>query len=87
MSKLKNALRSFNDEDEEELDIETDWSRLEEDEDMDDYSGMVASFDGKGEFKGMSNPNMDMEFGEEYEDDDSDWQELDLDDESRLEPT
>ena len=35
MSKLKNALRSFNDEDEEELDIETDWSRLEEDEDMD----------------------------------------------------
>jgi hypothetical protein len=34
MSKLKNALRNrFNDEDEEELDIETDWSRLEEDED------------------------------------------------------
>ena len=82
MSKLKNALRSFSDEDEEELDIETDWSRLEEDEDMDDYSGMVTSFDGKGEFKGMSNPNMDMEFGEEYEDDDSDWEELDLDDES-----
>ena len=35
MSKLKNALSSFNDEDEEELDIETDWSQLEEDdEDM-----------------------------------------------------
>ena len=34
MSKLKNALRNrFNDEDEEELDVETDWSRLEEDED------------------------------------------------------
>jgi hypothetical protein len=35
MSKLKNALRSFNDEDESELDIETDWSQLEEDMDMD----------------------------------------------------
>jgi hypothetical protein len=35
MSKLKNAIRSFNDEDEEELDIETDWSQLEEDEDYD----------------------------------------------------
>jgi hypothetical protein len=33
MSKLKNAIRSFNDEDEEELDIETDWSQLEEDMD------------------------------------------------------
>jgi len=37
MSKLKNALRSFNDEDEEELDIETDWSQLEEDMDT-EYS-------------------------------------------------
>ena len=37
MSKLKNALRSFNDEDEEELDIETDWSQLEEDEEDMDY--------------------------------------------------
>jgi hypothetical protein len=36
MSKLKNALRSFNDEDEEGLDIETDWSRLEEDMDFED---------------------------------------------------
>ena len=37
MSKLKNAILSrFNDEDEEELDIETDWSRLEEDEFEDD---------------------------------------------------
>jgi hypothetical protein len=35
MSKLKNALRNFgsDDEDEEELDIETDWSQLEEDMD------------------------------------------------------
>jgi len=37
MAKLKNALRSFNDEDEEELDIETDWSQLEEDMDT-EYS-------------------------------------------------
>lgn len=37
MNKLKNAILSrFNDEDEEELDIETDWSRLEEDEFEDD---------------------------------------------------
>ena len=68
MSKLKNALRNFgsDDEDEEELDIETDWSRLEEDDEeeteFDDYD--------------------EMGFDSEEEDIDSDWQELDLDDET-----
>ena len=68
MSKLKNALRNFgsDDEDEEELDIETDWSRLEEDDEeeteFDDYD--------------------EMGFDSEEEDMDSDWQELDLDDET-----
>jgi len=45
MAKLKNTLRNFGskDEDEEELDIETDWSRLEEDDeemDFEDYDEM-----------------------------------------------
>ena len=68
MSKLKNALRNFgsDDEDEEELDIETDWSRLEEDDEeeteFDDYD--------------------EMGFDSEEEDMESDWQELDLDDET-----
>ena len=68
MSKLKNALRNFgsDDEDEEELDIETDWSRLEEDDEeeteFDDYD--------------------EMGFDSEEEDMYSDWQELDLDDET-----
>ena len=68
MSKLKNALRNFGSdyEDEEELDIETDWSRLEEDDEeeteFDDYD--------------------EMGFDSEEEDVDSDWQELDLDDET-----
>lgn len=32
--------------------------------DMDDYSDEVPSFDASGEFKGMTNPNGDMEIGE-----------------------
>ena len=80
MAKLKNALRSFNDEDEEELDIETDWSQLEEDMDMEDGEELYGSFDSDGNFKGMEKPMGDMEV---YEgDDDSDWEEIDLDDES-----
>ena len=66
MSKLKNALRSFNDEDEEELDIETDWSRLEEDEDMEfeDYDEM--GFDSED----------DSDWQELDLDDESDWSQL-----------
>lgn len=80
MSKLKNALRSFNDEDEEELDIETDWSRLEEDMDMEDGEELYGSFDSDGNFMGMEKPMGDMEV---YEgDDDSDWEEIELDDET-----
>jgi len=80
MAKLKNALRSFNDEDEEELDIETDWSQLEEDMDMEDGEELYGSFDSDGNFMGMEKPMGDMEV---YEgDDDSDWEEIDLDDES-----
>ena len=69
MSKLKNALRNFgsDDEDEEELDIETDWSRLEEDDEEEE-----TEFDDYDE----------MGFDSEEEDIDSDWQELDLDDET-----
>ena len=68
MSKLKNALRNFgsDDEDEEELDIETDWSRLEEDDEE------------ETEFEDYD----EMGFDSEEEDMDSDWQELDLDDET-----
>ena len=69
MSKLKNALRSFNDEDEEELDIETDWSRLEEDEDMDfeDYDEM--GFDSED----------DSDWEELDLDDETDWSQLEED--------
>lgn len=69
MSKLKNALRSFNDEDEEELDIETDWSRLEEDEDMEfeDYDEM--GFDSED----------DSDWQELDLDDESDWSQLEED--------
>jgi hypothetical protein len=74
MAKLKNALRSFNDEDEEELDIETDWSRLEEDDeemDFEDYDEM-----------GFDSEEDEMGFDSEEDDMDSDWQELELDDET-----
>ncbi len=70
MSKLKNALRSFNDEDEGELDFETDWSQLEEDMDMD--------FEDE--------EDMDTEYGsddsdwEEIDlDDETDWSQLEED--------
>lgn len=86
MSKLKDALRNrFNDEDEEELDFETDWSRLEEDEDMDDYSDDLSSYDTNGDFMGLSKPMGDMEIYEDedyYDEDDSDWTEIELDDET-----
>jgi len=70
MSKLKNALRSFNDEDESELDIETDWSQLEEDMDMDSED----------------EEDMDTEYGSDESDweeidldDETDWSQLEED--------
>lgn len=66
MSKLKNAIRnSFNDEDEEELDVETDWARLEEDEDE--------------EFMDYDSDDSDWE--EVDLDDETDWSRLEEDDE------
>jgi hypothetical protein len=77
MAKLKNALRSFNDEDEEELDIETDWSRLEEDDeemDFEDYDEM--GFDSEED-------DMDSDWQELELDDETDWSQLEEDDEDR----
>jgi hypothetical protein len=67
MSKLKNALRSFNDEDEEELDIETDWSQLEEDMDMDfeDEEDMETEYGSE-----------DSDWEEIDLDDETDWSQL-----------
>ena len=65
MSKLKNALRSFNDEDEEELDIETDWSQLEEDMDFEDEESMDTEYE-----------NDDNDWQEIDLDDETDWSQL-----------
>jgi hypothetical protein len=67
MSKLKNALRSFNDEDEEELYIETDWSQLEEDMDMDfeDEEDMETEYGSE-----------DSDWEEIDLDDETDWSQL-----------
>ena len=67
MSKLKNALRSYNDEDEGELDIETDWSQLEEDE-FEDEEDMETEYD-----------NDDNDWEEIDLDDESDWSQLEED--------
>jgi len=70
MAKLKNALRSFNDEDEEELDIETDWSQLEEDMDMDfeDEEDMDTEYS-----------DDDSDWTEIDLDDETDWSQLEED--------
>jgi hypothetical protein len=68
MSKLKNALRSFNDEDEEELDIETDWSQLEEDMDFEDEESMDTEYE-----------NDDNDWEEIDLDDETDWSQLEED--------
>jgi len=65
MSKLKNALRSFNDEDEEELDIETDWSQLEEDEDFEDEESIETDYE-----------NDDNDWEEIELDNETDWNRL-----------
>jgi len=65
MSKLKNAIRSFNDEDEEELDIETDWSQLEEDMDFEDEESMDTEYE-----------NDDNDWQEIDLDDETDWSQL-----------
>jgi hypothetical protein len=67
MSKLKNALRSYNDEDEGELDIETDWSQLEEDE-FEDEEDMETEYD-----------NDDNDWEEIDLDNESDWSQLEED--------
>ena len=67
MNKLKNAILSrFNDEDEEELDIETDWSRLEEDEFEDDDESTNYEED-------------DSDWEEIDLDDETDWSQLEED--------
>ena len=68
MSKLKNALHSYNDEDEEELDIETDWSQLEEDMDFEDEEDMETEYDSD-----------DSDWEEIELDDESDWSQLEED--------
>ena len=65
MAKLKNALRSFNDEDEEELDIETDWSQLEEDMDFEDEESIDTEYE-----------NDDNDWEEIDLDDETDWSQL-----------
>jgi len=70
------------DPEEEDLDSETDWSQLEEDEDIypitpeerDDFypitpedDGLIPSFDGDGNFLGMKKPSGDMELDEEMD--------------------
>ena len=65
MSKLKNALRSFNDEDEEELDIETDWAQLEEDMDFEDEESIDTEYE-----------NDDNDWEEIDLDDETDWSQL-----------
>ena len=68
MSKLKNALHSYNDEDEEELDIETDWSQLEEDMDFEDEEDMETEYDSD-----------DSDWEEIDLDDETDWSQLEED--------
>ena len=70
------------DPEEEDLDSETDWSQLEEDEDIypktpeerDEFypitpedDGLIPSFDGDGNFLGMKKPSGDMELDEEMD--------------------
>lgn len=70
------------DPEEEDLDSETDWSQLEEDEDIypitpkerDDFypitpedDDRIPSFDGDGNFLGMEKPSGDMELDEEMD--------------------
>jgi hypothetical protein len=50
--------------DDEDEDINYLKGEMAEDEDMEDYSDEVPSFDLEGMFKGMSKPNGDMEFSE-----------------------
>jgi len=70
MAKLKNALRSFNDEDEEELDIETDWSQLEEDMDTeysDDESDWTEiDLDGESDWSQLEENAMFGSFDDEH---------------------
>ena len=69
MSKLKNALHSYNDEDEEELDIETDWAQLEEDMDFEDEEDMETEYDSD-----------DSDWEEIDLDDETDWSQLEEND-------
>ena len=75
MAKLKNTLRNFGskDEDEEELDIETDWSRLEEDDeemDFEDYDEMGFN---------SEEDDMNSDWEELDLDDETDWSQLEED--------